>query len=62
MPHQPEGQTEHLPAKVKDIDPATQHNPDPDSNSGYPAGGNKTAPDRDAYGRPVSPDKAPDLA
>lgn len=51
-PHQPEGQTEHLAAKLQELakkPPATRSNADPVSNSGYPAGGERTRPKRDAY-------------
>ncbi|OZI49067.1 hypothetical protein [Bordetella genomosp. 5] len=83
MAHQPEGQREHLGAKIQELeaegkvpttapdgstsreipvdpsaDPAPdeategQPNRDPDSNSGYPAGGHRNPPGRDAYDRP----------
>ncbi|MFJ1302690.1 hypothetical protein ACILG0_22245 [Pseudomonadota bacterium AL_CKDN230030165-1A_HGKHYDSX7] len=84
MPHQPEGQTEHLGAKLQELEregkvprtapdgettreipvdpsadpaPDDKANPDPDSNSGYPAGGHRTPPDRDAYDRPRDAEK-----
>lgn len=54
-PHQPEGQTEHLGAKLQELakkPPADQTNKDSISNSGYPAGGERTRPERDAYEKP----------
>lgn len=55
-PHQPEGQTENLAAKLQELakkPPADQPNHDPISNSGYPAGGASTRPQRDAYEKPA---------
>lgn len=55
-PHQPEGQTEHLGAKLQELakkPKANQSNDDKISNSGYPAGGERTRPDRDAYEKPI---------
>lgn len=55
-PHQPEGQTEHLGAKLQELakkPAADQPNKDSISNSGYPAGGERTRPERDAYDKPA---------
>lgn len=56
-PHRPEGQTEHLGAKLQKLAkkrPANQTNPNPETNSGYPAGGERTRPGRDAYEKPTT--------
>lgn len=63
--HQPEGQTEHLAEKLQALARKSKsknqrehtRNPDPDSNSGYPAGGERTPPGQDAYEKPT--DEAP---
>ena len=79
MAHAPDGQREHLGAKIQELEnegkmprtapdgetsreipvdpsaapaPDGQPNRDPDSNSGYPAGGQRSTPGRDAYDRP----------
>ncbi|OZI49641.1 hypothetical protein [Bordetella genomosp. 4] len=55
-PHQPEGQTEHLGEKLQELrrkKPLEKTNTDPYSDSGYPAGGERTRPGRDAYEKPT---------
>ena len=44
---------------VADGPPQGEVNTDPNSNSGYPAGGAQTQEGKDAYGRPVEPAKKP---
>ncbi|WP_164926478.1 hypothetical protein [Bordetella parapertussis] len=58
MPNRPppaQGQRAHRSGPEASEPPTGRHNPDPASNSSYPAGGKQEPAGKDAYGRPRKP-------